>query len=103
MKLVCFHNSNWKHAPGTAAKKSMQSNNNILDFSLQQEYSHVFNLLQMSSPLFPFMTVYEREPDKKRERNQTKPTFKVFKFKPFVNLHTENFIANAKGIKYRTG
>jgi len=48
----------------------------------------------MFSPLFHFMTVHRRELDKKRERNHTKPTFTVFKFKHFVNLHTEDFIAN---------
>lgn len=49
------------------------------------------------------MTVCERESVKKKgERNQEKSVFKVFKFKPFVNLHTENFITNIKGLRHGT-
>lgn len=38
----------------------------------------------------------------KEIKESEKSVFRVFKFNPFVNLHTEEFIANIKGLINRT-
>lgn len=84
-------------------KRAAYKNSYILEFPFKPKYSHVFNLLQISFPLSVFMTVYEKESDNlKKKKKKRKSVFRVFKFKSFMNLHIEEFIANVKGLKNRT-